>query len=198
LIADMEGLVEERCHIEIRSLGNFGNYFWCFIVITAFLWHSNQLSEIKQSQTFMQGFPQQFYNWILQHLQLKFPDHPINDYYCLEDICDAAQFILYGTLTYSTVSTLLRSTAPMNFSAPTYSMMHPSALASTYFVTHPSASIHSATPLLCFNFDQTTRTTSLNGHTASWTPCCNFCGSPDHFIRYVFLQCNRVYSTQTV
>jgi len=27
LIADMEGLVEERCHIEIRSFGNFGNYF---------------------------------------------------------------------------------------------------------------------------------------------------------------------------
>jgi hypothetical protein len=27
LIVDMEGLVEKRCHIEIKLLGNFGNYF---------------------------------------------------------------------------------------------------------------------------------------------------------------------------
>jgi hypothetical protein len=60
----------------------------------------------------------------------------------------------------------------MHYNAPTYSP------------THSSTPTYSATPLPRSKFDRTTRTTLLSGRTASQTPRCNFCGSPDHFIRY--------------
>jgi hypothetical protein len=55
----------------------------------------------------------------LQCLQLKFPDQPIDNHYHLEDICDAAQFILYGTLTdLANPSASIYSAILTNSSAP--------------------------------------------------------------------------------
>jgi hypothetical protein len=95
----MERLGEKRCCIEIRTLGDFGDYFCQFIVITMFLRHQNRLSNIEEGRHFMRGFLCDFSDCILQRLQLKLPDHLSDNPYCLEDISDAAQFILYGTAT---------------------------------------------------------------------------------------------------
>jgi hypothetical protein len=49
LLADMERLVEERCRIGIRTLGDLGDYYRRFIAITAFLCSKNRLSNVEQS-----------------------------------------------------------------------------------------------------------------------------------------------------
>ena len=106
-MADMERLVEERCRIGIRTLGNLGDYYRRFIVIMMFLCSRNRLSNVKQSRTFIQGLPSDLCDRILWRLQLKFPDHLSDDPYCLADIFDAAQFVLNGTSTsVSIISTL--------------------------------------------------------------------------------------------
>jgi hypothetical protein len=53
LVVDMERLVEERCCIKIRTLGDFSDYFREFIAITMFLRHKNRLSDIEEGQHFM-------------------------------------------------------------------------------------------------------------------------------------------------
>jgi len=43
LVADMERLVEERSRIDIRTLGDLGDYYRRFIAITTFLRSRNRL-----------------------------------------------------------------------------------------------------------------------------------------------------------
>src|SRR5882762_11602788 len=104
LVVDMERLVEERSRIDIRTLGDLGDYYRRFIAITTFLRGRNRLSERDQSQAFMRGLTRELCNHISQRLQLKFPDHLVDDPYRLDDVYEAAQFILHGTATSVSIS----------------------------------------------------------------------------------------------
>jgi hypothetical protein len=53
LVVDFERLVEERSRVDIRTLGDFGDYLRCFIAISTFLRCKQRLSEIEESQIFM-------------------------------------------------------------------------------------------------------------------------------------------------
>jgi hypothetical protein len=99
LVADMERLVEERSQMGIRTLGDLGDYYRSFIAITTFLCGRNRLSNRDQSQAFMQGLSCDLRDRVSRRLQLKFPDHLADDPYRLDDIYEAAQFILHGTAT---------------------------------------------------------------------------------------------------
>jgi hypothetical protein len=107
LVADMEKLVEERSQIEIKTLGDLGNYYQRFIAITTFLCSRNRLSDHDQSQAFMRGLSHKLCDRVLRWLQLKFPDHLSEDPYCLDDIYEAAQFILHGTATSLSITATL-------------------------------------------------------------------------------------------
>src|SRR5258705_5088759 len=107
LVADMERLVEERCRIGIRTLGDLGDYYRRFIVITTFLCGRNRLSDVEQSRAFIQGLTSDLCDRVLWRLQLKFPDHLSDDVYRLADIFDAAQFVLHGTSTSVSITSTL-------------------------------------------------------------------------------------------
>ena len=161
----MEKLVEARRHIEIRTLGDFSDYLQQFIVITTFLQHQNRLSNIEEGQHFMHGFSCDFSNRILQHLQLKLPDHLPDDPYCLKDISDAAQFILYGTAT----SVSITATQPN----------HPIAL------TLPSSDFAVKNVTKCHPLSHPAQSRAHFIHTrqpSSEAPLWNFCSCPSHFI----------------
>src|ERR1700691_2918769 len=166
LLADMERLVEERCRIGIRTLGDLGDYYRRFIAITTFLCGKNRLSDVEQSRAFIRGLPHNLCDRVLQHLQLKFPDQLSDDPYRVADISDAAQFILYGTSTSASITSapcdpLSNSTSPsLDFSAKN--------IAEHCTTSHLAQS--SST------FDRTSRNSTE-------TPRCNFCGRPDHLIR---------------
>ncbi|KIM71132.1 hypothetical protein PILCRDRAFT_17346 [Piloderma croceum F 1598] len=107
LVADMEKLVEERSRISIRTLGDLGDYYRRFIAITTFLCGRNWLSDRDQSQAFMRGLSCDLCDRVLRRLQLKFPDHLYDDPYRLDDIYEAAQFILHGTATSVSITATL-------------------------------------------------------------------------------------------
>jgi hypothetical protein len=166
LLADMERLVEERCRIGIRTLGDLGDYYRRFIAITTFLRGTNRLSDIEQSRAFMRGLPSDLRHRVLQRLQLKFIDHCSDDPYRLSDVSDAAQFVLYGTSTSVSITStpcdpLFDSTLPsLNVSAKN-------------IAEHRTTS----------RFAQSSSTFDRASRISPETPCCNFCGCPDHFIR---------------
>jgi hypothetical protein len=107
LVADMEKLVEERSQVDIRTLGDLGDYYRRFIAITTFLCGKNRLSDRDQSRAFMRGLSHELCDRVLQRLQLKFPDHLSDDPYRLDDIYEAVQFILHGTATSVSVTATL-------------------------------------------------------------------------------------------
>ena len=49
----------------------------------------------------MCGFPPELWNRVARCLQLKLPDHFPDDPYTLEEIHDAARFVLHGTTSYA-------------------------------------------------------------------------------------------------
>ena len=71
------------------------------MAITMFLITKNCISPTEQSHVLMWGFPPELWNRVTHHLQLKLPDHFLDDPYTLEEIHDAAQFVLHGTASYT-------------------------------------------------------------------------------------------------
>ena len=115
-VADMDKLVGERSRLGIISLADLGEYFRQFYTITTFLRSKNRLSESEQSRAFVRGFQPDLWASISQRLQLKLPDHFPDDPYKLDEIHEAARFVLHGTpsrvLTLSSPSVPFASTAP--------------------------------------------------------------------------------------
>ena len=99
LIADMEILVADTLRTGISSLANLGKYHRDFVSITMFLIAKNCLAAPEQSCTFAHAFPSELWRQVSYRLQLKFPDHFPDDPYTLEQIHDAACFVLHGTAT---------------------------------------------------------------------------------------------------
>ena len=93
----MEKLVADTSRTGISSLADLGKYHRDFIAITTFLIAKNHLTTPKQSHTFAHTFPSELWRQVSYRFQLKFPDHFPYDPYTLEQIHNAAHFVLHGT-----------------------------------------------------------------------------------------------------
>ena len=94
---DLDALIGERIHIGIVNLHELGKYYRQFLLITQYLVSKNRMVASEQSRAFFGGFCSDFANCISQRLQLKQPDHLPIDLYDLDDIYEAATFVLMGT-----------------------------------------------------------------------------------------------------
>ena len=112
-IGDMEKLIGEASRVGILLLANLGKYHREFITMTTFLIAKNRISATEQSRAFACGFPQKLWAKVAHRLQLKFPDHFPDNPYTLEQIHDAAWFVLHGTMSLSLALNNMRTPAPM-------------------------------------------------------------------------------------
>jgi hypothetical protein len=96
-VTDMDKLVGEHTHLGIISLGDLGEYYRQFLIITTFLCNKGHLSEAEQSRAYVRGFSPDFWHIVSQRLQLKNPDHFPDDPYDLRQIHEAAHYVLHGT-----------------------------------------------------------------------------------------------------
>ena len=81
--------------------------------MTTFLIMKNHISAAEQSRAFAHGFPQKLWTKVAHQLQLKFPNHFPDNPYTLEQIHDAARFILHGTASLSLALDDTCTPAPM-------------------------------------------------------------------------------------
>ena len=100
LIADMDKLVGEASRLVTLSLTDLGKYHRELIAIMTICIMKNHISAMEQSHTFAHIFPQKLWGKVSHQLQLKFPDHFPNDPYTLEQIHDAAWFVLHSTVSF--------------------------------------------------------------------------------------------------
>ena len=131
-IADIDKIVGETSRVGILSLTNLGKYHREFITITTFLITKSHISTTEQSHAFAHGFPLELWGWVCHCLQLKFPDHFPDDPYTLEEIHNAAQFVLHGTMLFllalDDLCTPAKITAPKANDKPTMKSEELSAL----------------------------------------------------------------------
>ncbi|KAI9059923.1 hypothetical protein FKP32DRAFT_1579022 [Trametes sanguinea] len=78
--------------------------------MTSYLMKHKRLSESEQSRLFVRGIAPPLWDQVSQRLQLKLPDHYPDDPYKLEQVYDAAKFVLHGTLPAATTGESGRAT----------------------------------------------------------------------------------------
>jgi hypothetical protein len=122
-ISDMDKVVGEQLHIGIFDANDLGMYYRSFFNITHFLHTKNRISEAEQSRAFVRGFQPALWTHIARRLELKHPDHYPDDPYPLDDMHEAARFVLAGT------STSPNQAAPAQNATQSTSASAPSSLA---------------------------------------------------------------------
>jgi hypothetical protein len=98
-ISDMDKVVGKQLHIGVFDANDLGMYYRSFFNITHFLRTKNRISEAEQSRAFVRSFQPALWTRIARCLELKHPDHYSDDPYPLDDMHEAARFVLAGTLT---------------------------------------------------------------------------------------------------
>ncbi|KAH8990058.1 hypothetical protein EDB86DRAFT_2831353 [Lactarius hatsudake] len=134
------------------------------------------MSQAEQTRVFMHRLQPDMEQQVKQRLQLKFPDHNQQDPYDLEELYDAASYVLQGRA-LATISTLTPSSA--------------AASPATEIKTEIQSALATAVATLGEMFKNAlenqssgdrTRSTGIT-HTAEPATKCNFCGVPGHFMR---------------
>jgi hypothetical protein len=95
-LRDMDSLVGERQRLGITNLNDLSYYHLHFVAITTWLMKKNQLRDLEQQRTYLRGFQPALLTAVMQRLQLKNPDHHPNVPYSIQDVYEAARFILQG------------------------------------------------------------------------------------------------------
>ena len=119
-VTNMDKLVGECTYLGIISLGDLGEYYCQFLIITMFLHSKGHLSEAERSHAYVCGSSPNFWHIVSQCLQLKNPDHFPDNPYNLKQIHEAAHHILHGTASTVPAESTLHHTT-VNQSGP----MHP-------------------------------------------------------------------------
>ena len=93
----MDKLIRERARMGIYMIGDFGAYYCAFYTISAFLVQKNRMSQAEQSKLFIKGLSTNLWHKIFTRLFIKKPDHDPDDFWPLEDVRKAGEYVLNGT-----------------------------------------------------------------------------------------------------
>ncbi|KAH9483411.1 hypothetical protein JR316_0002877 [Psilocybe cubensis] len=93
-VANLEMLTEKQAAGQITNSEQFGTYYRAFSKISRFLKSKNKLNDREISNLFMRGLDYAFRVQVRAQLRAENPKHHSDDPYTLNQICEAALFIL--------------------------------------------------------------------------------------------------------
>ncbi|KAF8218797.1 hypothetical protein L208DRAFT_1467192, partial [Tricholoma matsutake] len=141
----MDTLVREQLCIGIFDSNDLGVYYRSFYNITNFLCSKERISEAEQSRAFVRGFQMDLQTRIAHRLEVMFPDHYPDDPYTLNNIHNAAKFVIASSNSYSipqqSISTSNSSLpgAPINSEDISHIFEHfASNVGSVFAASHPT------------------------------------------------------------
>ncbi|KAH9007302.1 hypothetical protein EDB86DRAFT_2824352 [Lactarius hatsudake] len=134
------------------------------------------MSQAEQTQSFMCGLQLDMEQQVKQKLQLKFPDHNQQDPYRLEELYDAASYVIQGraTATISGVTLVGSPTSPSAKIKTEIQTVMATAVTTLGEMFKNALESHSA--------GNQVRNTGITCP-AEQTTKCNFCGVPGHFMQ---------------
>jgi hypothetical protein len=111
-IRDMDLLIGERQRVGINSTKDLSDYHLQFIAITTWLISKGQLGDLEQQRAYIRAFPSSLLTATMNRLQLKNHDHHPNVPYKVEDMYEAARFVLQGYSSFT--QNLIASAGPQS------------------------------------------------------------------------------------
>ena len=109
-IRDMDLLIGEQQRVGITSTKDLSNYYLQFIAITTWLISKGQLGNLEEQWAYIQAFQPFLLNAIMSRLQLKNPDYHPNIPHKVEEVYEAARFVLQGYSSFT--QNLIASNSP--------------------------------------------------------------------------------------
>jgi len=183
IITDLDRLIGERQRIGIRTLQELTDFHLKFNAISTYLIDADLLSKREQSQSYLCVFNLVLLNSIQMRLQIQHPTHHPSLPYSLQEIYDAAGWVLQGVTPSSMV---MPTIAPQSHSQPSNEQ--------GFVKTEQLGSILTGSILTEFTktiVDAIKQVSNTQSRSASMpmnrgkqvsNVACNFCGE-DHFIR---------------
>ena len=95
-IRDMDLLIGERQRIGINSTKDLSDYHLQFLAITTWLISKKQLGDLEQQRAYINAFPSSLLAATMNRLQLKHSDHHPNAPHKVQDVYEAARFVIQG------------------------------------------------------------------------------------------------------
>jgi hypothetical protein len=94
ILQDLDRLIGERQRLGMRSLRDLSEFHLSFNAISAFLLAKNLLSAREQSQCYIRVFEDSLQNQIIWRMNILHPHHPPAQQFDIEQIYDAAKWVL--------------------------------------------------------------------------------------------------------
>ena len=182
-IRDMDLLIGERQRLGINSTKDLSDYHLQFVAITTWLISKGQLGDLEQQRAYVRAFQTPLLTAIMNRLQLKKPDHHPNVPHKVEEVYDAARFVLQGYSSF-TQNLIAASSSQSPPQSQNYSSPGPAENTSATVKTEDLGSIlagFTKSIIDAINNNQSRGTTRQN-HSNSGKIECNYCGE-EHFIR---------------
>ncbi|EPS96449.1 hypothetical protein FOMPIDRAFT_1089392, partial [Fomitopsis schrenkii] len=96
-VADVKALVARRAASSIATITELSSYYREFFTMTSYLIKNKRLSESEQSRLFVEGIRDPLWDQVQLRLQIKYAAHYPDDPYPMNDVYEAAKFVLHGT-----------------------------------------------------------------------------------------------------
>jgi hypothetical protein len=191
-VTDLELFVERHASNPMRDRFQFGEYYRNFLTRASWLLNRNLISHRERNKFFMNGFHIDFRHQLRTQLRLQDPTHPLDEPWDINEVEQAARFLLDGRNT-GNVLTVSASpspppqpyyTAPSSHFAPspreTFDMASiEQILTSDAFLNRLAGKIH----LPASQSSQSSHQPPLQQNQRRTWPC-GFCSDPDHMFRH--------------
>lgn len=177
IITDLDRLIGERQRIGVRTLLELTDFHLKFNAISTYLITADLLSKREQSQSYLRVFDPVLLNNIQMRLQIQHPAHHPSLPYSLQEIYDAAGWVLQGATPSSMV---LPNVAPHSHAHPSHEQGFVKAEQLGTILTEFTKTIVDA--IKQANTQPRSASMPMNRGGQVNSLACNFCGG-EHFIR---------------
>src|SRR5271156_3106202 len=117
-LKEMDLLIGQRLRLGLTTMQELSDYHLQFLGITRWLISKGHLADLEQQRAFLRAFQPQFLVLVMNRLTIKKPDHHPDIPYKIEDVYEAARFVLQG----ASVNIYVPATStPITASAPSTS-----------------------------------------------------------------------------
>ena len=171
-------MIGERQRIGVRTLQELTDFHLKFNAISTYLIDADLLSKGEQSQSYLRVFDPVLLNSIQMRLQIQHPTHHPSLPYSLQEIYDAAGWVLQGVTPSSMV---MPTVAPQSHAQPSSEQGFVKTEQLGSILTEFTKSIVDAIKQAS-NTQSRTASMPMNRGGQVSNVACNFCGE-DHFIR---------------
>ena len=174
---DLETLIKNRLRDGIQSCDDLQSYHLTYLAITTWLIEKNQMGDFEQKSNYNRAFQQPLLAAVKNRLRMLFMAHPANVPHKIQDVHDAARYVLED----DDLTPQQRYTLPVRI--PVATVQSPVANEMNIKSETFAAVMSSFSKTIVDALQQGNRT-RITGPTAPTTrhTDCNFCGG-QHFIR---------------